>query len=524
MIKTKRSCLALTLSVVLYIPATFATEYELIDLGILDEEDSSAFGINNSGHVVGTRFYVAKSSRGFFWDGAAFTEYVSSAGWQSIQVDGLNNLDQIIGNYVVDPDGTSKGFLTGANSPLIAFDGLGGESSSGEASVAASINDAGIVVGSAYPVEDGNSFFARAIVWDSSQNMTEIHPGPCWDQSRAIDVNNQGQILVATASIEECEGQGKASYLWDNGHFTNLSSLDSGVTRLGVSAINDQGAMVGSAYDGADFRGWFWSEPTGPVLVDSPDTRLVDVNNHGQAVGHKSSSSTPGSPFIWSAQDGLQDLSSLGVFPGWELMDVSEINDNGQIVGTGRVRVIYESGVGQLQDRAFLLSPLSDSDVDGIPDNRDNCPDIPNADQSDVDGDAIGDICDVCRFDADNDLDGDEMCGDVDNCPVNSNPDQADLDQDGLGDVCDNDADGDGSMFPGPDCNDLDATIFPRACDIKRDGIDQNCDGVDRTGGKPCTPEGAIGKEQYCADGIDNDGDGAVDCADPDCYKKKVCK
>ena len=36
------------------------------------------------------------------------------------------------------------------------------------------------------------------------------------------------------------------------------------------------------------------------------------------------------------------------------------------------------------------------------------------------------------------------------------------------------------------DCNATDASINPDACDIKGDGIDQNCDGVDRTKGKAC--------------------------------------
>jgi len=78
-----------------------------------------------------------------------------------------------------------------------------------------------------------------------------------------------------------------------------------------------------------------------------------------------------------------------------------------------------------------------DTDLDGICDNGDNCPDDSNAEQLDTDDDGFGDACDFCPNDADNDVDGDEVCGDEDNCPSTYNPGQTDSDDDGIGDGCD---------------------------------------------------------------------------------------
>lgn len=77
-----------------------------------------------------------------------------------------------------------------------------------------------------------------------------------------------------------------------------------------------------------------------------------------------------------------------------------------------------------------------DTDIDGVLDRNDNCPNDANADQSDIDGDNIGDVCD-------NDTDGDNINDSTDNCPLIANADQVDLDQDGFGNLCDSDIDGD---------------------------------------------------------------------------------
>lgn len=106
---------------------------------------------------------------------------------------------------------------------------------------------------------------------------------------------------------------------------------------------------------------------------------------------------------------------------------------------------------------------LLDGDLDGIPDEEDNCAFISNADQSDLDGDGFGDACDNCIqiFNADqSDFDGDGFGDACDNCAFISNADQSDLDNDIVGDACDNCV-----LVPNSNQNDQDGDSAGDACD-----------------------------------------------------------
>jgi acetyltransferase-like isoleucine patch superfamily enzyme len=69
-----------------------------------------------------------------------------------------------------------------------------------------------------------------------------------------------------------------------------------------------------------------------------------------------------------------------------------------------------------------------------VPDDVDICPG--GDDNQNADGDSLPDFCDVCPLDAENDVDGDGICGDIDNCPSVPNPEQTDLNGDEFGDDC----------------------------------------------------------------------------------------
>jgi hypothetical protein len=144
--------------------------------------------------------------------------------------------------------------------------------------------------------------------------------------------------------------------------------------------------------------------------------------------------------------------------------------------------------------------------------NGDNCPKIPNSDQTisfaatagglgdacnpDIDGDGVKNQVDDCPYIPDPaqdaaanpanagkcnfDTDGDGISDSYDNCKFVPNPDQSDINHNGIGDACDPDIDGDGVMNkndPRLHISDNCPTVFnPDQRDSDGDGIGDACD------------------------------------------------
>ena len=120
------------------------------------------------------------------------------------------------------------------------------------------------------------------------------------------------------------------------------------------------------------------------------------------------------------------------------------------------------SGTASISGNNGSEQIFCDNDNDLIYDDTDNCPNVPNLFQRDSDIDDVGDACDACPNDADNDADNDGICGDVDNCPSICNSNQLDADGDTVGDPCDST----------PDCGEgCGQSACETSCDIDNDGV-----------------------------------------------------
>ena len=220
---------------------------------------------------------------------------------------------------------------------------------------------------------------------------------------------------------------------------------------------------------------------------------------------------------------------------------------------------IIDEGFPDLDQDGLKNCVDPDQDGDGIPNDDDNAPDVPNPGQKDSDGDGVGDVVDcapnnlaiypgapeTCNGkddDCDNaidedlvgcapkDSDGDGIVDGKDNCPAISNAAQLDTDGDGVGNACDPDIDGDlvangadnCSTAFNPDQKDSDGDGLGDVCDLGGGGGGTVCGDGKKEGDEECdfgpansdtTPDVCRSncKLPGCGDGVTDTGEGCDD-------------
>jgi len=314
--------------------AASANQYELIDLGTLGGIKSYAYGINDSGQVVG----YSKNSDGdyhaFFWNGIDMIDLGTLGGDKSCAY-GINDSGQVVG-YSRNSDRKYRAFLWNGTD-MIDLGTLGGDRS-----YAYGIDFFGQAVG--YSKNSDGDY--RAFFWKNNA-MTGL--GTLGgSRSYAYGMN---ALFHVVGKAHNSAGEYHA-FLWMAEVMTDLGTL--GGTDSEACGINNSGQTVGcsTTVDGETHAVlWNNTEIQDLGTLGGGQSEAYGINDAGQVVGQSNTSDGVLCAFIWTCNQ-MTDLNTL-IVPdsGWVLQEARSINRNGWIVGNG------SDPSGNV--RAFLLKPAA---------------------------------------------------------------------------------------------------------------------------------------------------------------------
>jgi hypothetical protein len=263
----------------------------------------------------------------------------------------------------------------------------------------------------------------------------------------AADVDGDGDIDVLGAGwIQD------SITWWENGAGNGLawtehviSSTFDGANSVFAADVDGDGDidLIGSAYYANDVAWWENTAGDGSAwtmnILDANffgvhEVKASDIDSDGNmdvlAAGVNSSISW------WQNTNNAWTKHALPG-PAAASVDATDVDGDGDIdiLGTGSGGFAGNGHVNWYENQSTLAS-------------SDNCPLVSNADQSDIDEDGVGDLCDAFPSDPDEsrDEDADGIGDNADNCLVVPNTNQANFDGDALGDACDDDDDNDGVL------------------------------------------------------------------------------
>lgn len=209
------------------------------DLGTLGSPVSTAYDVNDAGEVVGDSYnFGFVINRAFLYSNGNMQDIGALGGRDSI-ASAINNAGQVVGTAY--PQNNANAFLY-SNGTMQNLGTLGGNESE-----AFGINENGLVVGKSSIT--GNAVNHAFLYSDGVMQDLGTLGG---NNSEAFGINSANQIVgssyISGNLVEH-------AFLYSNGIMTDLNSfLDTSTVNAGwilqkASAINDNGWIVGSAYN-----------------------------------------------------------------------------------------------------------------------------------------------------------------------------------------------------------------------------------------------------------------------------------
>jgi probable HAF family extracellular repeat protein len=304
----------------------FAQSYDIVDLGTLGRVGATAYGINNSGQVVGQATTSRNYAHAFVYSGGSMADLGTLAGNGSFAED-INNNGQVVGTT-----GASHAFLYSGGTMLDLTPTTNGQ--------AFGINDYGQVVGYAA----GRAFLYSGGMMKDLGTLGGL-------SAQAFDINNNGQVVgqAQTSSLAE------HAFLYSGGMMKDLGTLPESYTSE-AHGINSNGQVVGwcSNLGSPDDHSFLYS---GGAMKDlgtlggSGPTWAFAINDSGQVVGRSTTPSNGSHAFLYG-NGSMVDLNTLiSTNSGWVISSANDINNSGQIAAVG----VFN---GSSSSHALLLEPI----------------------------------------------------------------------------------------------------------------------------------------------------------------------
>lgn len=366
-------------------PAAPRRLYRLADFGALRDRKSTGdvgsrgVALNELGQAVcvthdyAGRAFVASP-------GAAPREIEPLPGLPRLRPTAINERGEVVGTaHSEDLQERRRAFLWKAGTTTEL------PTPEGEISEGLDINDRGEVVGTSYARHlrgDGQkeSFGHHAFIWSRTRGLSELDHIAGW--SHSLVINNVGQVAggLSALGIHESREEAKTRRLPDtDGQIPNRAFLiarpEPSAPAVGlrvtdswdstVTDINEEGQMVGTRYEyryvlrAPRLFTWTGGKATDLDVLEGLGGTRPRLNNRGSVVCsvavRPADAAKPGHrtrPALYEAGARLwldECLEPAAVEGGWRLVEASDINDRGQILGTA---------VRDGRSRAVLLTPL----------------------------------------------------------------------------------------------------------------------------------------------------------------------
>lgn len=311
--------------------------YTIQDLGKLaGYTGSNGFGLSPNGIAVGSSI-TASTSRAMRWQSGVLTD-LGSLGGSIGAAWGVNSAGVITGT-AYNASSQNRAFRWTEGGGMQSLGTLGGNFSEGRA-----INESGTIVGVAFQAD----FTFRAFRWTEGGGMQSL--GTLDEGSTAYDINNAGFVTGGS----DVDGV-RHVFLWSEGGGMADLGKPGSLDYASGQGINEAGDLVGDGGSGSVFKAWIKRSGMGYSILPglgTIDTRARKINSAGDVVGRSwtGGGSDSSQAVIWYGGSSLANLNDQLVGgAGWNLLEAYDINDAGQIVGTGMLDGEY---------RGYILTPV----------------------------------------------------------------------------------------------------------------------------------------------------------------------